>query len=132
VLLYNIYFRSYNIHQNEPSKETRPHATQITKHKPIDCVSRRTPFGETNIPEPINKILIMLKKIMYLLLPIIIPTIKQAPENRPKCLLSVTSSVGNTSFNESGLTIDSTVECRCWTRVELLWRRWTESVSARE
>jgi len=102
------------MHQNEPSKETRPHATQITKHKPIDCVSRRTPFGETNIPEPINKILIMLNEIIvHLFLPIIIPTIKQTPENRPKCLLSVTSSVGNTSFNESDLTIDSTVECRC-------------------
>jgi hypothetical protein len=108
------------MHKNEPTKETTPHATQITKHKPIDCVSRRTPFGETNIPEPINKILIMLKKIMYLFLPIITPTIKQTPENKPKCLLSVTSSVGNTSFNESAFTIDPTVKRRCGTIDELL------------
>lgn len=63
VLLYNIYLKNYNIRQNEPSKETKPHETQIIKHKPIDCVSRKTPFGETNIPEPINKTLIILNKI---------------------------------------------------------------------
>jgi hypothetical protein len=30
-----------------------------------------------------------------------IPTIKQTPENKPRCLLSVTSSVGNTAPNGS-------------------------------
>ncbi len=69
---------------------------------------------------------------MHWILPIVMPTIKQTPWNRPKCLLSVTSSVGNTSFNESGLTIDSAVEFGFWIGVELLWRRWTESISARE
>jgi hypothetical protein len=53
------------MYKNEPSKETRPHATQIIKHKPIDSVSRKTPFGETNIPEPINKIFQNDKKNKY-------------------------------------------------------------------
>jgi len=34
-------------------------------------------------------------------LPMMIPTIKQTPENKPRCLLSVTSSVGNTAPNGS-------------------------------
>jgi len=34
-------------------------------------------------------------------LPMILPTIKQTPENKPRCLLSVTSSVGNTAPNGS-------------------------------
>jgi hypothetical protein len=50
---------------------------------------------------------------MHLFLPIIIPTIKQIPENNPKCLLSAISSLGPTSFIESGLTIDPAVKRRC-------------------
>ncbi len=42
----------YTMWWNIPSKETNPHATQIMRQRPIDCVSRRTPLGETNIPEP--------------------------------------------------------------------------------
>jgi hypothetical protein len=34
-------------------------------------------------------------------LPMMIPTIKQTPENKPRCLLSVTSSLGNTAPNGS-------------------------------
>jgi hypothetical protein len=55
MLLYNMYLKDDSLDKNEPSRETRPHPTQIIKHKPTDCVSRRTPFGETNIPEPIDK-----------------------------------------------------------------------------
>lgn len=29
------------------------------------------------------------------------PIIKQTPENKPRCLFNVTSSVGNTTFNGS-------------------------------
>lgn len=33
--------------------EMTPQATQTTRQSPIDCVSRKTPFGEMKIPEPI-------------------------------------------------------------------------------
>jgi hypothetical protein len=36
------------------------------------------------------------------ILPIMIPTIKQIPENKPRCLLSDTSSVGKIAPNASG------------------------------
>ncbi len=60
------------------------------------------------------------------------PTIKQTPENKPRCLLSVTSSVGNTGFRGSGWTIDATDKRRCAITGDGTWRRWIESVSARE
>jgi hypothetical protein len=41
--------------RNIPSKETNPHATHIMRQRPTDCVPRKTPFGETNIPEPDRK-----------------------------------------------------------------------------
>lgn len=41
-----------NLSWHKPSKETRPAKIQVIKHNPTDCVSRKTPFGETNIPEP--------------------------------------------------------------------------------
>ncbi len=50
------------------------------------------------------------------------PTIKHIPENKPRCLLSVTSLVGSTDFIGFDSTIDATGD---WT-----WRRWIESVSA--
>ncbi len=37
---------------NIPSKEINPHIAQIIRQRPTDCVSRKTPFGEMNIPEP--------------------------------------------------------------------------------
>ena len=40
-----------------PKIEMTPQATQTTRHKPTDCVSRNTPFGEINIPEPIRSTL---------------------------------------------------------------------------
>ena len=58
--------------------------THMTKQRPMDFVSFKTPCGEINIPEPM-----------------IVPTIKQMPENKPMCLLSVTSSVGSTVPNAS-------------------------------
>ncbi len=101
------------MHKNEPSKETRPHATQIIKHKPTDSVSCKTRLGETNIPDPIKRIFIILRIIIIqFLLPIIPPTIKQTPENKPRCLFSVTASVGSATFNESSLTIDPVVKRR--------------------
>jgi hypothetical protein len=89
---------------NIPSKETNPHATQIIKHNPIDCVSRKTPFGETNIPEPKSKEqgLLTHGKSRYDKLPMIVPIRKQMPENKPRCLLSVISSVGAIAPNGSG------------------------------
>ena len=35
----------------------------MVKHRPTDSVPRKTPFGDTNIPEPIEKIIIRMKKI---------------------------------------------------------------------
>jgi hypothetical protein len=46
-------------------------------------------------------------------LPMMLPTIKQIPENKPRCLLSVTSSVGNRAPNASGWTIDAIDTRRC-------------------
>ena len=123
MLLYMIYLKYESLHKNEPSNETKPHPTQITRHKPTDCVSRRTPFGETNIPEPIVHITKVIFNMHFLFLPIIIPTIKQTPENNPKCLLSVNSSLGPTSFIESGLTIVPDVKRRCVRIGVLLSRR---------
>jgi hypothetical protein len=60
---------------------------------------------------------------MHLFLPIIIPTIKQTPENNPKCLLSANSSLGTTSFIKSGLTIAPSVKRRCVIIGVLLSRR---------
>ncbi len=65
-------------------------------------------------------------------LPMILPTIKQIPENKPRCLFSVTSSVGNTAFNGSGWTIDATDTRRCSVIGNWTWRRWMESASTRE
>ncbi len=52
------------MHKNEPSKETRPHATQIIKHKPTDSVARKTRLGEINIPDPIKRMFIILRTII--------------------------------------------------------------------
>jgi hypothetical protein len=41
-------------------------------------------------------------KIKVDILPMMMPTIKQIPENKPRCLLSVTLLVGNTAPNASG------------------------------
>jgi len=41
-------------------------------------------------------------KARYDKLPMIVPTMKQMPENKPRCLLSVTSSVGAIAPNGSG------------------------------
>jgi hypothetical protein len=41
------------------------------------------------------------------------PTIKQTPENKPRCLFSVTSSVANTAPNGSAWTIDAIDKRRC-------------------
>jgi hypothetical protein len=38
--------------QYVPSKEINPHTAQTIRQRPTDCVSRKTPFGEINIPEP--------------------------------------------------------------------------------
>ncbi len=42
-----------------------------------------------------------------------VPTIKHIPENKPRCLLSVTSSVGKIALNGSGWTIDAIETRRC-------------------
>ncbi len=63
-------------------------------------------------------------------LPMMRPTIKQTPENKPRCLLSVTSSVGNTAPNGSAWMIDATDKRRCGITGDSTRRRWTESVLA--
>ena len=40
---------------NIPSKATNPDTAQTIRQRPTDCVSRKTPFGEINIPEPDSK-----------------------------------------------------------------------------
>ncbi len=60
----------------------------------------------------------------------IMPTIKQIPENKPRCLFSTTSSVGSTAFNGSGWTIDAEERCSYSVTGDWTCRRWIESVSA--
>ncbi len=60
------------------------------------------------------------------------PTIKQTPENKPRCLFSVTSSVANTAPNGSAWTIDAIDKRRCAITGDGTYRRWIESVSARD
>ncbi len=59
----------------------------------------------------------------------ILPTIKQIPENKPRCLLSVTSSVGKTALSGSGGTIDAIETSLCSIRGVSIRRRWIESIS---
>ncbi len=59
----------------------------------------------------------------------ILPTTKQIPENKPRCLLSVTSSVGKTALTESGGTIDAIETRLCSIKGVSTWRRWIESIS---
>jgi hypothetical protein len=76
---------------NLPSRATNPLVTQIVKLKPTDSVYFKTPFGETNIPEP-NKKKDTIKIETNFHLPIIIPTIIHIPDHRFSCLLRVISS----------------------------------------
>ena len=51
------------------------------------------------------------------------PIIKQTPENRPRCLLSVTASVDETIFNGSEGTMDA-VDIRRGSAAGVgVWRR---------
>ncbi len=61
-----------------------------------------------------------------------VPTIKQTPENKPRCLLSTTSSVNSTAFSGSGWTMDAAERRRCSVTGGWTWRRCIESVSTRE
>lgn len=42
----------YSVEEYIPSNEIIPDIAQTIKQRPTDCVSCRTPLGETNIPEP--------------------------------------------------------------------------------
>jgi hypothetical protein len=81
---------------NLPSRATNPLVIQIIKLKPTDSVYFRTPFGETNIPEPNQKKHThdqneKKKKLSLFHLPIILPIIIQIPDHRFNRLLSVIS-----------------------------------------
>lgn len=56
-----------------PNVERMPQANQMTRLMPTLCVCRRTPTGDTNIPDPI-----------------MVPTIRAIPLKRPTCLLRLT------------------------------------------
>lgn len=42
---------------NVPNSDMAPHAAHMIKLRPIDPVLMRSPLGETNIPEPVYKLL---------------------------------------------------------------------------
>ena len=50
-VLYNV----CNVMKNIPSKASNPQRAQTIKLRPTDCVSSKTPLGETKIPEPNGK-----------------------------------------------------------------------------
>lgn len=62
----------------------------------------------------------------------IVPIMKQTPENKPKCLFKVTWSVGNTTPDESGWTIDATERRRWGVTGDCTCRWWTVFASTRE
>ena len=74
------------------------------KERPTDCVSLRTPFGETKIPEPKNKTLIVKDRkenIVHYGVPMITPTMKQIPENKPRCCFNAIVSFDDISLDGS-------------------------------
>ena len=58
-----------------------------------------------------------------------LPIMKQTPENKPRCLLRVTWSVGKTVSKESGWTADVNEQRRWGIIGEYTCRRWIESES---
>ena len=61
-----------------------------------------------------------------------IPTMKQTPEKRPRCLFSVTSSVGNPPSIGLDWRVDPAARLGSRLPVEWPYRRWTESASVIE